>query len=121
MNLYLEGEAAETAARALAHFFDEEFGIITNRAAIQAQPAPGRRADPVAIAALVLSVPGAVLATMDLAERVRLKEKIARLIALCRRQKEDSGTIVRLETATGLHDVAELAPDAVLDTLAHKE
>ena len=118
MNLHLEGEAAETAACALAHFFDEEFGIVTSRAAIQAQPAPGRRADPVAIAALVLSVPGAVLATMDLAERIRLKEKIGRLIALCRRQKEDSGTIVRLETATGLRDLAELTPDDVLDEAA---
>ena len=37
--------------------------------------------DPIAVAALLLAIPGAMVASWDLAERIKLKEKIDRLLA----------------------------------------
>ena len=44
-------------------------------------PADGVKGDAIAIAALVVSIPSGVLAAWDLAERIKLKEKIDRLLA----------------------------------------
>ena len=44
-------------------------------------PAGGVKGDPIAIAALALAIPGGILATWDLAERIKLKEKIDCLLA----------------------------------------
>lgn len=43
-------------------------------------PTGTHRSDPVAVAALILSIPAALLATWDLAQRIHLKEKVDRLI-----------------------------------------
>lgn len=40
----------------------------------------GQRGDAIAIAALILAVPGAVVATLDLAQRARLSQKIQVLL-----------------------------------------
>jgi hypothetical protein len=114
LRLHLDGTAADAAADELAAFFEAEFGRRPARLPAAGPGETGRKTDPVAIAALVLALPSAMLAAMDLAERIRLREKIARLIDLARRLKRDRGTAVRVETAAGLQDLAALDPDRVL-------
>ena len=65
---------------------------------------------------MVLSIPGALLAAMDLAERLKLKQKVDRLIALARREWREHGTRIwlRRRNATPLA-LDEIEPAAVLD------
>ena len=104
IRFYVEGSDASEVARALEDHFEQEFGARPKRrSAPQPRPAPGQpeRGDPVAVAALILSIPAAVLATMDLAERVQLKAKIERLVVFMREElKGRSGSVV-LEVPSG--------------------
>jgi hypothetical protein len=75
LEFHLQG--SQTAAMAaLERFFAETFGANARREILQA-PAAGegeKAVDPVAVATLIPCIPGAWLATMDLAERLKLKE-----------------------------------------------
>jgi hypothetical protein len=51
-----------------------------------------KRGDPVAVAALILAVPGAVLAAMDIIERTKLAAKVKTLLKKAR-QTEGSATL----------------------------
>ncbi len=53
------------------------------------EPVRCRGADPVAVAALILAVPGAALAAADLAQRLELKQKLDRLLAWARDKLAD--------------------------------
>lgn len=99
LEFHLQGSQADATAAALERFFAETFGANARREVLQA-PAAGegeKAVDPVAVAALILSIPGALLAAMDLAERLQLKEKVANLIALARRERTEHGTRVWLQ------------------------
>jgi hypothetical protein len=115
LRLYLEGAAAEQAAREIEDFFAQEFGHPPVRVAPEVQTDRGKKADPVAVAALILTIPSAILATLDLAERIQLRKKLRRLIDLVRRQKAEKGTVIRLETPTGLQDLLTADLDRFLD------
>lgn len=115
LRLHLEGGDAEAAAAEIAALMEASFGRRPERARAGRSDGEGDKADPVAVAALVLAIPGAALATMDLAERVRLREKLGRLIELARRLRRERGTVARLETGRGLEDLAGLDPDRVIE------
>jgi len=79
------GPEQDQLAAELARRLTETFGV---------EPAPAphrppakrvtRGADPVAVAAMILAIPGAVAATVDLAQRARLIPKLRQLIAWAR-------------------------------------
>ena len=78
LELCLKGPDAERLAAELSDFMAAELGVRPRRSAAAKPPADAvmRSVDPVAVAGLILSIPGAVLATADLAERLEVKKKV---------------------------------------------
>ena len=93
------------------------------RAASNAEPErrhPARdeeavRGDPVAIAALILAVPAAILATMDMVERAGVVEKVQGLLNRVREADGDATLHVGDEPPLDLNTATE---DEVMDLLA---
>jgi hypothetical protein len=89
--------------------------------ATAALPAPagtaddnGKVIDPISLAALVLSVPSAALAVLDLADRIRRRKRATELIEHARQlgQQQVIATLVIQQRAIELHT---LTPDQLLD------
>lgn len=79
IEIRLSGPAAETLSRPTKDFLR----TISGEEPESRRSVPGDgalRGDPVAIAALILSVPGAILATLDLVERARLAQRIRKML-----------------------------------------
>lgn len=70
-------------------------------------------ADPVAVAALVLSIPSALLATWDIAERLRLLPRVAAWLAALRALP--GAAHAHLELPAGPRPLMDLHPAEVLD------
>ncbi len=89
-------------------------------------PQPGQKGDPIAIAALVLAIPGGILATWDLVQRLQLKQKLETLIAWAKdklRRDPKSNISIHLPNGIVLR-LDQLSPQQVLDLvteLAKKE
>lgn len=70
--------------------------------------------DPVAIAALIVSIPSAALAVTDLADRVLKRRRAQDLIDKVN-ESLDGNTTVNLITDDGPRDLSALNPDQLLD------
>jgi hypothetical protein len=105
LHFQLEGPRSEALASELSELVEAEFG---ERPA-PATPRQGRETletyrgpDPLAVTAVVLAVPGAILATVDLAERLKLKQKVDRLIAWAKEKlKDDTANRILLRSRRG--------------------
>jgi hypothetical protein len=115
LHIRIEGEAAEDAVEELRAFLKRELEVEPQLTSLVPTEAKGRRAaDPVAIATLVLSIPSAALASADLAERVKLREKLGRLIAWAKRLRTERELRCRIEAATGTKDLDTVSEDELL-------
>lgn len=88
---HFDGPQAEVASREMANFLAKEFPGCTTGVQ-QRQPshkAEGTRdaGTTVAIIALVFSLPGVTKNTLDVADRLKLKEKLTRLIAWAKERR----------------------------------
>lgn len=113
LRLRVEGPNAETIAAEVAVAVEAELGTAPARTAVAPRSGERERADPVAVAALVIAIPGAVLQAMDLAERVRLREKLERLLG--RLRALGGGAEVRVETPGGLKGVGQATADDLIE------
>ncbi|MFJ6427018.1 hypothetical protein [Streptomyces hydrogenans] len=73
--------------------------------------------DPVAVTALLLSIPSTVLAVTDIADRIRKRRRAGELIERAR-QLSTEQTTARLVRADHSVDLATLTPDQLLDLIA---
>ena len=73
------------------------------------------KGDPVAVATLILSIPGAILATMDIAERVGIADRICKLLKKVR--KSDGEAILQVGSEPAL-DLKTATEDEVMDLIS---
>lgn len=108
------------AADELAQFLANELPDWQPRVEEQVLSGEARKTDPLTIIALILSIPPAIQSAWDLAQRIKLKEKIDKLISWAK-DRSASGkvnpSVVLLPEgkAVPLH---EAAPQQILDSIA---
>ena len=75
--------------------------------------------DPISLAALILSIPSAVLAVMDIADRLTKRSKAQAVIDAAKKAKaEQQVDIYMLTSDQTPQSVANLMPDQLLDLVA---
>jgi len=107
LRLSIEGPGTEKVAEELSMLMEEEFGqrpaqIAREQKQNEARPTRDM-ATILALGSIILSVPAAVLATLDLVERMRKKPKADRLVAWAQQQWEkDPMTTISIISPDGL-------------------
>lgn len=104
IEMHIEGSNAGELADEIKAFFRAEFGVDpTETGAARSgyrSTVPERDIDPIAVASLVLAIPGAILAAGDLAQRYQVKGKLDKLRSLLK-QKLSPGNRVSLLNSKG--------------------
>src|ERR1043166_1608126 len=116
--IHLSGADASvrTAEVALRQFWRSEFGgdLVAN----DDQVTEPETRDVVATISMVLSAPGAVIAVMDLAQRVQLVPKFRRLIRLAAAQRDARGVRLLIDVGDGIPRVLDgLTPEQIIDAV----
>ncbi len=99
LEFHIEGEQAETTAVELQALIGEQFGRESRRVSAPTSGREREKSDPLAVAAVILAVPPAILATVELAERLAIKDKAQRLIDFARSRHRQHGTRIWLKRA----------------------
>ena len=117
ISIRIDGPNAEAIAAEVEPLLAEAFQETPTRKAMPREQATDR-ADPIAVTALILSIPGVVLATLDLAERAKLAERIERLREKIRARASDKDRIELCVGADPAVDLARTDRDAIMDLLS---
>lgn len=115
LELMLNGADAEGAARDLAAALDDADLELTPRSLDAEATARHKAIDPVAVAALVVSIQAAVLAALDLADRIAKRRRAKTLIETAGRIRIERRVEILTITADGAKPLADLDPDALLE------
>ena len=118
LKLVLAGGEADAAADALEAALAGDGGAPAGvtRSVPAALPAAERKVvDPVALASLVLSIPGAVLAVMDLADRIRKRRRATALVEAATRLRVERRVETYAVTLEGPKPLADMTADALLE------
>jgi hypothetical protein len=97
VEILIRGDRAEDAATAMADATREIFGTEPGRSRRQAE----HTKDAVALWALVVTVPPAVTAMIDLAGRLKLAERIGRLIHHAEATAKTTGAAILIDPGDG--------------------
>jgi H+/gluconate symporter-like permease len=114
LQLILSGPESEAAMQDLAASVADAGITLTPRPLPPEAAAQHRVVDPVSVAALVVSIPAAVLAALDLADRIAKRRRAKALIETAGRIRIERRVEVWTVTADGTRSVADLDPDALL-------
>lgn len=119
LRFHIEGPASKQIAQSLEAFLEAEFEVRPERReGDQGITPPGgrERTDPVAVAALIVAIPSGILAAMDLAERIHLKDKVQRLIEWVRKSKTSPSDRIFLVFREGkVLPLDEATPAQIMD------
>ena len=114
LRLVVSGERAAEAADELERKLGA--GAAIERSLPAELPEVERRAmDPISLAALILSIPGAVLAAMDLADRIAKRRRAKALIDTAERLRVEKKVETYVVTGEGPRPLRDLSPDALLE------
>ena len=106
--LNIEGPGAEERAKELSDFIEKEFGSRpiwqANKGEQEKELTITRSAEFLAVTAIVLSVPAAILAAMDLVDRIKKKKKTDSLIEWAKKHPGPITIITPDGTAIHLHN-----------------
>jgi hypothetical protein len=115
LELILNGTDAEGAARDLAASLADTALERVPRPLDTDATAGEKSIDPVAVAALVLSIPAAALAALDVADRIAKRRRARTLIETAGRIRIERRVEVLTLTADGPRPLADLDTDALLE------
>jgi hypothetical protein len=124
LELLLRGPGAEAAADDLeALLADEAAGpeagpALTRRPAAPTDSGLTKAVDPIAVTALILAIPSAVLAVWDLGSRLEARRKAGRIIEQAQRLRIERGTETFVLTLEGPRALETLDPDRLLELAA---
>ena len=114
-------QAARRSLGALAHSWGHEITQPPAEATAAAVGHDGGKVvDPVSVAALVVSIPSAALAVLDLADRIRKRRRAQELIDHAQQLAARQVTVCLLSPGRVV-ELRTLAPDQLLDLLADED
>jgi len=101
--LHVTGKNADQVAEKITALFNENFGVEPNIQNVRPAFVAGQRGvDPVALTALVLSIPAAALAAMDVISRMKKKQQTEKTLAQLEQISRDyPQAFIRLEAPDG--------------------
>ncbi len=122
IHIVVDGPDAAEAAEDLARWARDELAVTPDGPDGPDAPrfdpdADVLRGDPVAVAALVISLPGAVVSIIDLAQRTALVPRVRRLLAAVRRSRAHA----RLRAPSGDLDLRSATEEQVLRALTETQ
>ena len=124
LRIRITGPDADALSRELAARLHAELGgdyVPRPATELETEPGEAQRADPIAVAGLILAIPGAVLAAVDLAARLKLVEKWKALRAWVA-QRIEAEQRVEIEGETLLPKaLTEAEPGEVIDAAIRAE
>ncbi len=99
----ITGDNAKEAADELKEIIDDELGVQTDISAVKDDPTDPvtRGVDPVAVAALILAVPAAILATVDIVQRMANKKKVDAVLEKTREVKLSRKVDIKITLPNG--------------------
>ena len=113
-------DAASEALKAVVHHWDE--GLTVARLEPRDLPADERKViDPISLAALILSIPSAALAVLDLADRMRKRHRAQQLIDKAGEVSASGEARVYVVTAEGTMSLETMHPDELLELAASSD
>ncbi len=118
LRILIAGQDSDTVATALTTVLADGMENVTiARQRPSELPEATRRAiDPVSIAALVLSIPGAVLAAIDLTDRLRKRKKAQAVVETARSLQDSHRVVISVIVGDGgLRAIGQLTADELLD------
>ncbi|MBK1661203.1 hypothetical protein [Paracraurococcus ruber] len=122
LTFVLAGQNTATAADQLTMVLTDGERVRVHRTEAAALPEAERKAvDPISLAALLVSLPSAVLTVMDITDRIRKHRKAQAVIEAAQKLKAEKQIEVYLLTASeapNQHTVASLDADRLLDLIA---
>jgi hypothetical protein len=119
LKFVLAGNQSDVAAAALVSALGPD-GDEARRQTVTEMPDADRKVvDPISLAALILSIPSAVLAVIDIADRLTKRRKAQAVIDAAKKAKaEQQVDIYMLTSDQTPQSVANLMPDQLLDLVA---
>ncbi|MGH3922169.1 MAG: hypothetical protein ACRDTT_04750, partial [Pseudonocardiaceae bacterium] len=89
--------------------------VVSCRALKESSAVERKAIDPVSVAALILSIPSAALAVLDLADRMRKRQRAQQIIAKAGELRADRNAQASIVTVRGAIPLDAMRPDDLLD------
>jgi len=116
LRFFVEGPGAQDLAQRLEAVLHQNFGESPSRRSSEVQDAAGTRADPVALLTLILALPTAAVAALDLVARLKARDRIRAIIDFAKQERDATGVRIWVSVGDG-PPVAldEARPEHLLD------
>ncbi|MEM9488030.1 MAG: hypothetical protein AAGC55_02735 [Myxococcota bacterium] len=116
LTIEISGDDAEATTAELRELFRTEFG---EDAKVHAAPPPSAgvttRSDTMTLLTMILTIPPALLATLDIADRIKLKPKLVKLLDWARSKKTTSNSITIHSKELGTIELSDAQLDQVME------
>ena len=120
LELIISGSGAENAVAKLAEALGDDKVELTPRLLPSGARAGQKMVDPIAVAALLVAIPGAILAVQDLADRIVKRRRAKAMIEVAERARFE-GVEITIVTLQGSKALADLDADALLELVIESE